>query len=56
MFNLGVHTESQTEPFIWTTRVDRSNSIKHDQVQVLSYSKYSLLDLPVLGIEPVTSR
>ena len=56
MLNSGVHTESQTESFIWTTRVDCSNSVNHDQVQVLSYSKYSLLFLPVVGIEPATSQ
>ena len=42
MSNLGVRTESRTEPFIWTT--------------VLSDSKYSLLFWPVAGIEPATSR
>ena len=36
MLNSGLHTESQTEPFIWTTGIDSSNSINHDQVQVLS--------------------
>ena len=48
MLNLGVHTESQIEPFIWTTGVNCSNSLNHDQVQVLSYSKYSLL---LLGLK-----
>ena len=52
----GVHTESQTEPFIWVTGVDCSNSINHDQVQVLSYSLYSLIVIPIIGIEPATSR
>ena len=33
-----------------------SNSVNYDWVQVLSYSKYSLLVLPVVGIEPATSR
>ena len=56
MSNSEVHTESQTEPFIWTPGVDCSNSITHDQVEVLSYCKYSLLVLPVVGIEPATSR
>ena len=55
MSNSGVHTESRTEPFIWITRVDCFSSVKHDQVQVLSYRKYSLLVLPFVGIEPVTS-
>ena len=40
MSNLGVYTESQTEP------LDSSNSVNHDGVQVL----------PVVGIEPATSR
>ena len=56
MSNSGINTESQTEPFIWTTGQDYSNFVSHDQVQVLSYSKYSLLFLPVVGIEPATSR
>ena len=47
MSNSGVHTESPTEPFILTTGVDCSNSVNHDQVQMLSYSKYSLLVLSV---------
>ena len=51
-----VHTESRTESFIWPTWVDCSNSVNYDQVQVLSYSKYSSLFLPVVGIEPATSR
>ena len=56
MSNSGVHTEFRTEPFIWTIGVDRgSNSVNHDQIQVLSYCKYSLLFLPVVGIEPATS-
>ena len=54
--NFGFHTESRTEHFIWITGVDSSNSVNHDQVQVLSFSKYSLLFLPVVGIEPATSR
>ena len=53
---LGSHTESQTGPFIWTTGVNCSNSLNHDRAEVLSYSKYSLLFLPVVGIEPATSR
>ena len=56
MSNLGVHSESQTEPLIWTTGVNCSNSVNHDQIRVLSCSKYSLLVLPVARIEPVTSR
>ena len=54
MSNLSVHTESWTETFICTTGVDCLNSVKHDQVQVLRYSKYYLLFLP--GIETVTAR
>ena len=42
--------------FIWTTGVDCSNSVDYDRVQVLSYGKYYLLFLPLVGIEPVTSR
>ena len=37
---LSAHTESQIEPFIWSTGVDCSNPVNHDQVQVLSYYKY----------------
>ena len=54
--NSGVHKESWTGPFIRSTEVDCSNSVNYNQVQVLSYSKYSLLFLPVVGIEPATSR
>ena len=56
MSNLEVRTESETELFIWTTKVDCSNSVNHDRVQVLRYNKYCLLVLPVVGIEPSTSR
>ena len=31
--------------------VDSSNSVNYDQLKKLSYSKYSLLSLPVVGIE-----
>ena len=34
--------------------VDCSDSYNHDRVQVLWYTKYSLLFLPVVGIEPAT--
>ena len=54
MSNPVVHTELQTEPYIQSTGVDCFNSVYHDQVQVLSYGKYSLLFLPVVGIEPAT--
>ena len=48
----GVHTESQSELFIWTTGLDCFNSVNYDWVQVFSYRKYSLLFLPIVGIEP----
>ena len=35
MLNLRVHTESQTEPFIWTTEEERSNSVHHDWVKII---------------------
>ena len=53
--NAEVHTESRSGPFIWITKVDCSNSVKADRVQVLGYIKYSLLVLPLVGIEPATS-
>ena len=56
MSNSRVHTESWTELFIWTTGIDYSNFVNHDQAQVLSSSKYSLLVLSVAGIEPATFR
>ena len=37
----GAHSEYQTEPFIWTTGVDSSNSFNPDGVQILRYSQYS---------------
>ena len=55
MSNLVVHTKSRTEPFIWSTGIDCSNSVNHDHVQGISYCKYSLFVLPVVGIEPATS-
>ena len=48
--------DSRTEPFIWTTGVDSSNSVNYDQVKVLNYSMHSLLILPAAEIEPATSR
>ena len=57
MSNSEVYTESQTKPFIWTAGVDCSNSVNcHDRRQLLSYSKYSLLFLSIVGIEPAISR
>ena len=56
MSNLGVHIKSQTETFIWTIGTDCSTSVNHDWVQVLSYSKYYLLVLLVVGIELTTCR
>ena len=54
MSNSGTHIEPQAEPFIWTKGEDSSNSINPDRVQESSYSEYSLLVLPVVGIEPAT--
>ena len=56
MSNSGAYIELETEPFIESMGADRSNSINHDQVRVLSYSKYYLLFLPVVRIESATSR
>ena len=56
MSNSGVFTESRTEFFLWTTGVDSSKSVNHDQIQLLCYVNYSLLVLPVVRIEPATSR
>ena len=36
----------RTELLIWSTGIDCSNSVNHDQVQVLSYCNYSWLILP----------
>ena len=36
--------------------VDSSNSVNRDWVQVLRYSKYFLLFLMLVGIEPATSQ
>ena len=52
MSNHRVYTESRIETFIRTIGIDCFNSVNHDQVQGLSYSKYSLSFLPVVGIEP----
>ena len=52
MSNSEAHTEPQTEPFIGSMRVNCYNSV--NRLQVLSYSKYSLLFLPVVGIEFAT--
>ena len=56
MVNSEVHTDPRTEPFIWNTSMDCSNSVNHDWVQVLSYYRYSMLFLSVVGIEPATAR
>ena len=48
--------ELRTKPFIQSIGVDHFNSFDHNQVQVLSYSNYSLLFLPAVRIEPATSR
>ena len=54
MSNSRAYTEPKTIAFIYYLGVDCPNSI-NDQVQGVSYSKYSLF-LPVVGIEPATSR
>ena len=54
MSNVEIHTESWTEPFIWTIRVDFSDSLYYDLVEVLSYCKYSLFVLSVVVIETAT--
>ena len=41
--------------FIWTTGGDYSDFVNPDLVQVLNYSKYSFLILPIVGIESATS-
>ena len=46
----------ELNPFLDTTGLDFSNSVNHDRVKVSSYSKYFYLYLPVVGIEPATSR
>ena len=56
MLNLRVHKESRTEPFIRTTGVNCLNSVNNDRVLLLHYSKYSVLVLPVVRIEPAFSR
>ena len=56
VFHVEVHTELWTWPFIRTGEVDCSKTFNHDWAQVFSYSKYSLLILPVVGIEPAASR
>ena len=53
MSNSWVHTEYRAESFIWTTGVDCSNSVNHDRVQMLSYSKYFLLVLLGLNMQPL---
>ena len=55
MLNSVAHTESRTEPFIWTPRIDRSYTVNHNQVKVLRYSVYFLLVLPGVGNEPSAS-
>ena len=52
ILNSWIHKES----FIWITGVDCPKSINQDWVQVLNYCKYPLLVLPVVGIEPATSK
>ena len=50
MSNSGAYTELRTEPFIYSTGVDCSNSVNHDRAQVLSYTKYSLLSYLWVGL------
>ena len=54
--NSGAYRKTRIDPFIQSTGVDCSNSVNHDQVQMLSFSKYPLLVLSAVGIEPATSR
>ena len=51
---LGSPRRTLNWPIYLIHRVNYSNSINYDWVQVLSYSKYSLLFLPVIVIEPGT--
>ena len=54
---LGGPTQNlELNPLFEPQGVNCSNSVDHDRVQMLSYSKYSLLVLLVVGIEPATSR
>ena len=48
--------ESRTEPIIWSSGANCSNSVIHDQIRRLSYNRYSVLFLLIAGIEPTTSR
>ena len=50
------HRISNWTSYLNSRGLDCSNSVNHDWLQVLSYSKYSWLFLPVVGIEPATSR
>ena len=50
-----VHTESPTEPFLWSTGVDCFTSVNHDREKVI-YGMYYLVFLLVVGIKPATSR
>ena len=45
----GTYTEIRTEAFIWIMGVDYSKTVKHNRVQVLSYSQYSLLSCLLVG-------
>ena len=42
--------------FMSNSGVRTAKSVNHDRIQALSYCKYSLLFLPLVGIEPATSR
>ena len=56
LWDLGAYAELQTEPIFNPQREDCFNSFNPNRVQVLNYSKYSFLFLPIVSIESVTSR
>ena len=45
----------ELKPFTSSMGVDCYNSVNHNQVEVLNHSKYSLLFLPEIRIEPATT-
>ena len=55
MSHAGVYTKTRAKRLLLPPGVDYSNFVNHNQVQVLSYTNYSFLPLPVVGIEPETS-
>ena len=50
MLKLLAYMELKTKPFIQSTGVDYCISVNHVRVQVLSYSKYSLLIYLLSGL------